>query len=238
MAAGPKTTLELIHDAAKAEFLAKGFRAASLRSIVKAAGVTTGAFYGYYASKEELFEALVKDQYEYLMARFRRAQEEFAALPEEEQPEKADIRIGSPVKGKLISLKQVKDEVFATGALGKGAAVIPEKGEVVAPEDCQVSVLYETGHAIGLKLDSGVELLIHIGVDTVNLKGEGFEGLVSVGDRIKAGDALIRFDREDLEKKGYCTDVMLIVMDNDGQFDVKYTTGMTAEAGKTVVAEY
>ena len=75
-------------------------------------------------------------------------------------------------------------------------------------------------------------------MDTVNLKGEGFEGLVSVGDRIKAGDALIRFDREDLEKKGYCTDVMLIVMDNNGQFDVKYTTGMTAEAGKTVVAEY
>ena len=82
-----KTTLELIHAAAKQEFLEKGFQAASLRNIVKTAGVTTGAFYGYYGSKEELFEALVKEQYEYLMARFCGAQRAFAQLPAEEQPE-------------------------------------------------------------------------------------------------------------------------------------------------------
>ena len=88
-------TLESIQRAAMQEFLDKGFQGASLRQIVKNAGVTTGAFYGYYASKEELFEALVEDQYEYLMARFRRAQEEFAALPEEEQPEHMGVESDS-----------------------------------------------------------------------------------------------------------------------------------------------
>lgn len=87
MGGAERTTLELIHEAAKAEFLKKGFKSASLRNIVKTAGVTTGAFYGYYDSKEALFEALVGGQYETLMGCFRRAQEEFAALPAEEQPD-------------------------------------------------------------------------------------------------------------------------------------------------------
>lgn len=87
MGGAERTTLEMIHEAAKAEFLKKGFKSASLRNIVKTAGVTTGAFYGYYESKEALFEALVGKQYETLMGCFRRAQEEFAALPAEEQPD-------------------------------------------------------------------------------------------------------------------------------------------------------
>ncbi len=82
-----QTTLDLIHAAAREEFLEKGFRSASLRNIVKKAGVTTGAFYGYYSSKEALFEALVGEQYQYFMSCFRKAQEDFAGLPEEEQPE-------------------------------------------------------------------------------------------------------------------------------------------------------
>ncbi len=87
MGTAEQTTLELIHAVAKAEFLKKGFKSASLRNIVKEAGVTTGAFYGYYKSKEELFEALVKEQYEYFMACFCKAQEDFAKLPAEEQPD-------------------------------------------------------------------------------------------------------------------------------------------------------
>ena len=110
MAAEPKTTLELIHDAAKAEFLEKGFQAASLRNIVKTAGVTTGAFYGYYASKEELFEALVKEPYEFLMARFRRAQEEFAALPEEEQQENMSGISGTYMEEMLVYAYQHLEE--------------------------------------------------------------------------------------------------------------------------------
>ena len=82
-----RTTLERIQQAARVEFLEKGFQSASLRNIVKAAGVTTGAFYGYYKSKEELFESLVGEHYRYLLGRFKEAQEEFAALPREQQPE-------------------------------------------------------------------------------------------------------------------------------------------------------
>lgn len=97
-----KTTLELIHAAAKQEFLEKGFQAASLRNIVKTAGVTTGAFYGYYGSKEELFEALVKEQYEYLMARFCGAQRAFAQLPAEEQPENLSSVSGACMEEILV----------------------------------------------------------------------------------------------------------------------------------------
>ena len=81
------TTLERIHQAAKAEFLQKGYKDASLRNIVKSVGMTTGAFYGYYKSKEELFESLVGEHYEYILPRFKKAQQEFAALPHEQQPE-------------------------------------------------------------------------------------------------------------------------------------------------------
>ena len=97
-----KTTLELIHAAAKQEFLEKGFQAASLRNIVKTAGVTTGAFYGYYGSKEELFEALVKERYEYLMARFCGAQRAFAQLPAEEQPENLSSVSGACMEEILV----------------------------------------------------------------------------------------------------------------------------------------
>lgn len=86
MSEAEQTTLELIHTAAKAEFLSKGFKSASLRNIVKTAGVTTGAFYGYYDSKEALFEALVGEHYEHLMFCYRKAQEDFANLPPDEQP--------------------------------------------------------------------------------------------------------------------------------------------------------
>ncbi len=87
MGESEKSTLELIHTAAKEEFMEKGFQAASLRNIVKTAGVTTGAFYGYYGSKEELFVALVNPSYEYMMDRYRQAHESFESLPMEKQPE-------------------------------------------------------------------------------------------------------------------------------------------------------
>ena len=154
---------------------------------------------------------------------------------EEEQPEKADIRIGSPVKGKLISLKQVKDEVFATGALGKGAAVIPEKGEVVAPEDCQVSVLYETGHAIGLKLDSGVELLIHIGIDTVELGGRFFTKYASQGARLSKGEKIVSFDIENIRQAGYDPTVCLIVTNTEDYQAVVKAEGSQLDEGTDAV---
>ncbi len=102
MSEAEKTTLELIHTAAKKEFLERGYHSASLRSIVKAAGVTTGAFYGYYDSKEKLFEALVGEQYRYMMACFTKAQRDFATLPPETQPEHLSTTSGACMMEMLL----------------------------------------------------------------------------------------------------------------------------------------
>ena len=145
----------------------------------------------------------------------------------------------APVSGAVVPMKEAPDETFSSCMMGDGVVIHPTDNVIKAPCNGTVEVYTEENkHAIGLQTEDGLELLIHIGVETVNLKGEGFEGLVTVGSKIKTGDPLIRFDREGLEKKGFCTDVMVIVMANEGDFDVKYSTGMTAEAGKTVVAKY
>ncbi len=103
--------------------------------------------------------------------------EKKAAAPLKEQ--EADLKVAAPVEGKAYPLNEVKDEVFASEALGKGIAILPSKGEVVAPADAEVSVLYPTLHAMGLKLDNGVELLIHVGMDTVEMNGDGFTTYVA-----------------------------------------------------------
>lgn len=127
----------------------------------------------------------------------------------------ADVKIGSPVEGKAVSLKETADEVFASEALGKGIAVIPSKGEVVAPADGTLAVLYPTMHALGFTLDNGVELLIHIGIDTVELQGECFQKYVEEGARVKKGDRLVSFDIDKIKEKGYDPTVMVLVSNTD-----------------------
>ncbi|WP_462412588.1 beta-glucoside-specific PTS transporter subunit IIABC [Neobacillus sp. Marseille-QA0830] len=131
----------------------------------------------------------------------------------------ADIKIPSPIKGEIMPLAQVRDEVFASGALGEGIAVYPETGEVVAPLDCTVSVLYPTLHAIGLQLDNGVEMLIHIGIDTVELSGDGFKAYVKAGDHIKQGTKIVSFDIQAIEAKGYDLTTSIIIT-NTAQYDI------------------
>lgn len=145
-----------------------------------------------------------------------------AKLPEtQKKPEttvtkaNADVKIGSPVEGKAVSLKETADEVFASEALGKGIAVIPSKGEVVAPADGTLAVLYPTMHALGFALDNGVELLIHIGINTVELEGEGFKKYVEQGARVKKGDRLVSFDIDEIKAKGYDPTVMVLISNTD-----------------------
>ena len=95
-----------------------------------------------------------------------------------------------------------------------------------------------SNHAVGMELEGGIEILIHIGVDTVNLKGEGFTALVNAQEKVQAGTELIRFDREALEAKGYCMEVMQIVMESETASRVQYETNMEAKAGETVVARW
>ncbi len=131
-----------------------------------------------------------------------------------------NVKLLSPIKGKVIELENVKDDAFASGILGKGAAVLPEEGKVYAPADGEISALFPTLHAIGMTTDSGAQLLIHIGLDTVQLEGEGFEAFVKQGDHVKQGDLLVSFDQEFIEGKGYCLETPILVTNVEDFLDV------------------
>lgn len=112
-------------------------------------------------------------------------------------------KIDSPIAGKIIPLEEVDDAAFSKKMVGEGLAIIPDEGKVIAPFDGKVKVMFQTGHAIGLESDSGIEVLIHVGLDTVKMEGEGFFPKVKTGDRVSKGQLLLEFDIEKLREKGY-----------------------------------
>ena len=125
------------------------------------------------------------------------------------------FELKSCVNGELVELKDVKDEAFSSKSLGVGVAFNPDDGIIKAPFDGMVEALPKSKHAIGISLDCGIELLIHIGIDTVNLQGRGFESLVKAGDRVVQGQDLIKFDIETLKKENYDTTVIMVVTNMD-----------------------
>lgn len=130
-------------------------------------------------------------------------------------PKTVDQTVSAPVEGVLTSITAMNDPVFSAGALGKGVAIIPEKGVIVAPEDCELSILYDTGHAMGLKLHNNLELLIHIGVNTVELQGKYFTKHVSEGTKLKKGTKIVSFDIDGIQEAGYDPTVAVIVANSD-----------------------
>ncbi|GHT49312.1 PTS beta-glucoside transporter subunit EIIBCA [Spirochaetia bacterium] len=122
--------------------------------------------------------------------------------------------IRSPLKGKLIAMKDVKDETFATEVLGKGIAVIPSDGKIYSPFDAEI-MQFETGHALGLTAKNGVEILVHVGINTVELKGEGFKAHYKSGDKVKKGDLLLEFDIELIKSKGYDITTPVIITEKN-----------------------
>jgi len=123
---------------------------------------------------------------------------------------KAKFKIVSPAKGKLKDITEVDDEAFSSKSLGDGFAIEPKNGEVYSPMDGVVEMIFPTLHAFGLKNSNGTEILIHIGIDTVKLNGEGFELLVREGQKIKAGDILVKFDIESIKSKVPSTDIIVV----------------------------
>lgn len=125
--------------------------------------------------------------------------------------------VKAPIQGEVFELSAVKDEVFSSEMMGKGVAILPEQGRVVSPIKGTVSMVFETKHAIGLVSEDGVEVLIHVGMDTVQLKGEHFTSHVKQGDSINVGDLLVEFDKEAIADKGYEL-LTPIVITNSGQY--------------------
>ncbi|WP_312251154.1 sucrose-specific PTS transporter subunit IIBC [Streptococcus parasuis] len=123
----------------------------------------------------------------------------------------------SPLSGNVVALENVNDPVFSSGAMGKGLAVKPSEGVIYAPADAEVTIAFETGHAYGLKTASGAEILIHIGIDTVSMNGNGFEKLVAAGDKVKAGTPIAKFDVAKIAEAGL-DDTTMIIVTNTADF--------------------
>ncbi|AUC92383.1 sucrose-specific PTS transporter subunit IIBC [Streptococcus suis] len=144
-------------------------------------------------------------------------QETAETLEEAETGLVAEETLVSPLSGDVVALENVNDPVFSSGAMGKGLAVKPSEGVVYAPADAEVTIAFETGHAYGLKTASGAELLIHIGIDTVSMNGNGFEKLVAAGDKVKAGTPIAKFDAAKIAEAGL-DDTTMIIVTNTADF--------------------
>lgn len=143
--------------------------------------------------------------------------------------------IYAPLTGKMIPLTEVKDEVFSSESMGKGVAVIPSEGKIYAPFDGKVEALFPTGHAVGLVSNDGVEVLIHVGIDTVNLDGKGYKKLVEQDAEVKKGQPLIEFDIDVIKEAGYDITTMVIVSNTDEYEDVCPKTCNKIKAGDTAI---
>ncbi len=146
------------------------------------------------------------------------------------------IALASPLKGKVLKLSEVKDEAFASGVLGQGAAVEPEEGVLYAPADGTVSALFPTGHAIGLTTQTGLELLMHVGMDTVQLDGKGFKAFVETGETVKQGQKLLEFDRKLISEAGYSLVTPVLVTNSDDFEQVEITGDEKVKAGDLLLS--
>lgn len=142
----------------------------------------------------------------------------------------------APMSGSVLALDQVPDGTFASGLLGQGVAIIPANGKVIAPFSGEVASLFQTKHAIGLLSDSGIELLIHVGIDTVKLNGEPFTAHVKEGDRVQAGDLLLEFDRQAILDAGYDLATPIIISNSDGYRSVDIVSGSVVDAGQPLLS--
>lgn len=144
--------------------------------------------------------------------------------------------IASPVTGQAEDLSQVNDEVFSQKMMGDGAAIVPSDGTIYAPVDGEITVAYATKHAYGLTSTDGAEVLIHVGLDTVNLKGEHFESFVEQGQKVKRGDKLGTIDLDAVKKAGYDTTIMVVITNTTNYAAVKRVTDGSVQHGDSLIA--
>lgn len=174
--------------------------------------------FGYKDAEEEVTEA-----------------KEVVEANEAAAPVLADETIVSPIVGQMFDLKDVNDPVFSSGAMGQGIAVKPSEGVVYAPADAEVTIAFATGHAYGLKTAKGAEILIHVGIDTVSMNGDGFDQKVAQGDKVKAGDVLGTFDAAKIAAAGLDDTTMVIVTNAADYASVTPVAEGTVAKGDAVI---
>lgn len=174
--------------------------------------------FGYKDAEEEVTEA-----------------KEVAEANEAAAPVLSDETIVSPIVGQMVDLKDVNDPVFSSGAMGQGVAVKPSEGVVYAPADAEVTIAFATGHAYGLKTTKGAEILIHVGIDTVSMNGDGFDQKVAQGDKVKAGDVLGTFDAAKIAAAGLDDTTMVIVTNTADYASVTPVAEGTVAKGDAVI---
>ncbi len=145
------------------------------------------------------------------------------------------IYLGAPMKGKAVELKEVSDPTFGEGMLGKGVAIIPTEGKVYAPADGEIGLVFDTLHALSLISAEGAEILIHVGLDTVRMKGEAFEAHVQTGDSVKKGDLLLTVDLEKIKAAGYDTITPVVICNTDDYEDVQVMSAESVEPCEEVL---
>lgn len=144
------------------------------------------------------------------------------------------ITIASPVSGTVVPLAEVPDPTFAQGILGPGAAVQPSEGRIVAPANGTVDMMFDTGHAVSMTTTEGAELLIHVGIDTVQLEGKHYKACCKAGQQVKKGDVLIEFDPAAIKAEGYQIVTPILVCNPDA-FTVEPAAGGTVAAGDALL---
>ncbi len=160
-------------------------------------------------------------------------------MKEKENSEEGEKVFKAFLTGKVIPLKEVNDGVFSEGVMGDGLAIVPENETLYSPVDAEVTVLMEgSRHAVGLSMTNGMEVLLHIGIDTVDMNGDGFEYLISEGQKVKAGTPLIRFSREKIKAAGHPDVTVCIITEEGNAKNIQFTTGIQAKAGETEVASF
>lgn len=144
------------------------------------------------------------------------------------------VEISAPINGQLIALSEVNDKTFASGAMGEGCAVIPTDGILRAPVDGKIIMLFDTMHAVGIQTKEGIEILIHIGMDTVNLNGEHFKAFKKANDTVKKGDVIVKFDIDAIKAKGYDVTTPVIIT-NSADYGIQKAEAAEVKAGDTIL---
>ena len=161
----------------------------------------------------------------------------------QKEQNKTERELKAFVSGRVIPVEKVDDPVFSTKMLGDGVAILPEGGPpegwtITAPGDGEIAMVADTGHAVGMRRDNGAELHIHIGRDTIALEGKGFTPLVHQGQRVRAGELLVKFDRDLIEEKGYATDCIMLIANRDEFPGLRFMSGMDAVQNETAIGRF